>query len=53
MNNILPQEFHFEDTSDSVRVKTAVGKDMITVDMLLRHHVQGLRRASRFRRFRD
>ena len=34
---ILPQEFHFEDTSDSVRVKTVVGKDLIDEALLLRH----------------
>lgn len=32
---ILPQEFHFEDTSDSVRVKTVVGKDLINEALLL------------------
>lgn len=32
---IMPQEFHFEDTSDSVRVKTVVGKDQIDEAMLL------------------
>lgn len=32
---ILPQEFHFEDTSDSVRVKTVVDKDLIGEAMLL------------------
>ncbi|HDZ39714.1 MAG TPA: hypothetical protein ENH62_15795 [Marinobacter sp.] len=42
MNNtkddkILPQEFHFEDTADSVRVKTVVGKDKINQDTLVRH----------------
>ena len=32
---ILPQEFHFEDTSDSVRVKTVVDKELINEAMLL------------------
>ena len=34
---ILPQEFHFEDTADSVRVKTIAGKDTIDQDSLLKH----------------
>ena len=34
---ILPQEFHFEDTSDSVRVKTVVDKDLIDQALLLTH----------------
>ncbi len=36
-DKILPQEFHFEDTADSVRVKTVVEKDTINQDTLLRH----------------
>ena len=32
---ILPQEFHFEDTADSVRVKTVVAKELIDGDMLI------------------
>ena len=32
---ITPQEFHFEDTSDSVRVKTVVDKGLIDEAMLL------------------
>ena len=31
---ILPQEFHFEDTADSVRVKTVVAKGLIDGNML-------------------
>lgn len=34
---ILPQEFHFEDTSDSVRVKTAVDRELVTDKLLLPH----------------
>lgn len=34
---ITPQEFHFEDTSDSVRVKTVVDKDLIDEALLLTH----------------
>ena len=34
---ILPQEFHFEDTADSVRVKTVVGRDFINEAMLVSH----------------
>lgn len=34
---ILPQEFHFEDTADSVRVKTVVEKDLIDAAMLIPH----------------
>ena len=36
-DKILPQEFHFEDTADSVRVKTIVGKDNINQNTLVRH----------------
>lgn len=36
-DKILPQDFHFEDTADSVRVKTSVDKDTINQDTLLRH----------------
>ncbi len=34
---ITPQEFHFEDTSDSVRVKTVVGKEFIDQAALMRN----------------
>jgi len=33
----LPQEFHFEDTSNSARVKTVVPKELIGPDALLLH----------------
>ena len=36
-DKILPQDFHFEDTADSVRVKTSVDKDTINQDTLIRH----------------
>lgn len=36
MIGITPQEFHFEDTSNSVRCKTAVLKEQFKTDMLLR-----------------
>ena len=34
---ILPQDFHFEDTSSSIRVKTDVDKSLIDGDMLIQH----------------
>lgn len=37
MIKITPQEFHFEDTASSVRVKTAVARDLIKEALLLPH----------------
>lgn len=34
---IQPQEFHFEDTADSVRVRTIVERELIDGDLLLSH----------------
>ena len=36
-SKILPQESHFEDTADSVRVKTVVEKDSINPQMMVSH----------------
>ena len=35
MTKIMPQDFHFEDTSNNVRVKTDVPKELIDGSMLL------------------